>query len=158
MSRDLWIAAKADDFENVKTIVMANPDVNLVQNYEEHTPLDWAIVNKNREMAKFLMSKGAPIHLKSKDIFYLQVKEQFKKEQKQDESGNNPGKTEEDKERDRELRQLKNQIQDLQAQVHVLQGTVQGLHQKIEKMEEDRGSIIQLQQKLTRLEEKNEKK
>jgi len=152
-----------NDFENVKRVV-ANIDINLGVNYEDHTPLDWAIVNKNREMAKFLLSKGAPVHLKTKDIFYLQVKEQFIKH---NESGKIYAKNItyiEGKEHDREVKQLKTEVKDLQTQFQALQGMVAGLFLKIEKLEtEKEGWLVQLQQqtekieKLKKLEEKVEK-
>jgi len=62
----IHLAARAGDLAKVKSFIEAGTDVNARDKGGE-TPLFWAVLSDNNDVAKFLIDKGADVNAKAKD-------------------------------------------------------------------------------------------
>jgi ankyrin repeat protein len=71
MASDIFDAINSGDITNIKNVVEKNPEIINVKADYGYTPLQYAAFKGNKEVVKFLVSKGAD--LKAKDQFRVTV-------------------------------------------------------------------------------------
>ena len=63
-SNPLVVAARDDDLEKVKTLLLSKPDVNARDESSHYTALEGAVMNGNREMMQVLLWNKADVNLR----------------------------------------------------------------------------------------------